>query len=280
MTTLVQQIIIESLGVKPKINAKDTSNRLVRFLAHYLRETGLDTYVLGVSGGVDSTVAARLAQLAVQQNRMSGYDCKFIAVRLPYGQQADEADAQKALAFIDADEVKTINIKESSLSMIREVGAQQDGQFFKDAAHEDFVLGNIKARQRMIAQYAIAGATRGLVIGTDHAAEAVMGFFTKFGDGAADICPLSGLTKSQVREIGAYLGAPNELVNKAPTADLENLNPGKLDEDAYGVSYAVIDAYLRGEVIDEKDAEIIFNAYADTQHKRALPVTVAEFDDL
>lgn len=280
MTTLVQQIIIESLGVKPKINAKDTSNRLVRFLAHYLRQTNLNTYVLGVSGGVDSTVAARLAQLAVQQNRMSGYDCKFIAVRLPYGQQADEVDAQKALAFIDADEVKTINIKESSLSMIREVGAQQDGQFFKDAAHEDFVLGNIKARQRMIAQYAIAGATRGLVIGTDHAAEAVMGFFTKFGDGAADICPLSGLTKSQVREIGAYLGAPNELVNKAPTADLENLNPGKLDEDAYGVTYEVIDAYLRGEVIDEKDAEIIFNAYADTQHKRALPVTPAEFDDL
>lgn len=277
MTTLVQQIIIESLGVKPKINAKDTSNRLVRFLAHYLRQTNLNTYVLGVSGGVDSTVAARLAQLAVQQNRMSGYDCKFIAVRLPYGQQADEADAQKALAFIDADETKTINIKAASDAMLSQVG---DALLFVDVAHEDFVLGNIKARQRMIAQYAIAGATRGLVIGTDHAAEAVMGFFTKFGDGAADICPLSGLTKSQVREIGAYLGAPNELVNKAPTADLENLNPGKLDEDAYGVTYEVIDAYLRGEVIDEKDAEIIFNAYADTQHKRALPVTPAEFDDL
>lgn len=277
MTTLVQQIIIESLGVKPKINAKDTSNRLVRFLAHYLRQTNLNTYVLGVSGGVDSTVAARLAQLAVQQNRMSGYDCKFIAVRLPYGQQADEADAQKALAFIDADETKTINIKAASDAMLSQVG---DALLFVDVAHEDFVLGNIKARQRMIAQYAIAGATRGLVIGTDHAAEAVMGFFTKFGDGAADICPLSGLTKSQVREIGAYLGAPNELVNKAPTADLENLNPGKLDEDAYGVTYEVIDAYLRGEVIDEKDTEIIFNAYADTQHKRALPVTPAEFDDL
>jgi NAD+ synthase len=280
MTTLIQEIIIETLGVKPSINAKDTANKLVRFLAQYLRKSGLDTYVLGVSGGVDSTVAARLAQLAVQQNRMSGYDCKFIAVRLPYGVQRDEGDAQRALKFIDPDETKTINIRAASDAMLSEVSAQQDGQFFKDAAHEDFVLGNIKARQRMIAQYAIAGATKGCVIGTDHAAEAVMGFFTKFGDGAADICPLAGLTKGQVREIGAYLGAPSELVNKPPTADLENLNPGKLDEEAYGVSYDTINAYLRGEVIDAKDEEIIFNAYANTQHKRALPVTPAEFDDL
>ena len=99
-----------------------------------------------------------------------------------------------------------------------------------DAGREDFLLGNIKARQRMIAQFAIAGAARGLVIGTDHAAEALMGFFTKYGDGAADILPLSGLNKRRVRALAAHLGAPPELVGKVPTADLENLaaaSPGR-----------------------------------------------------
>jgi NAD+ synthase len=85
---------------------------------------------------------------------------------------------------------------------------------FRDHAHEDLVLGNIKARQRMVAQYAVAGAVRGLVIGTDHAADAVMGFFTKFGDGAADILPLAGLLKRRIRAMAKMLGAPDERVFK------------------------------------------------------------------
>src|SRR5512142_3273905 len=88
-----------------------------------------------------------------------------------------------------------------------------------------FHLGNVKARQRMIAQYALAGATRGLVIGTDHAAEALTGFYTKFGDGAADILPLSGLNKRRVRALAQHLGAPEQLVFKTPTADLESDAP-------------------------------------------------------
>lgn len=81
----------------------------------------------------------------------------------------------------------------------------------------------------MVAQYAMANARNGLVIGTDHAAEAVMGFFTKFGDGACDLAPLSGLVKGQVRALASRLGAPESLVNKVPTADLEELQPGKPD---------------------------------------------------
>ncbi len=97
----------------------------------------------------------------------------------------------------------------------------------------DFVLGNTKARMRMVAQYTIAGASGGLVIGTDHAAEAVMGFFTKFGDGACDLAPLSGLVKNQVRAIARHFGAPESLVEKVPTADLEDLSPGKPDEASH-----------------------------------------------
>ena len=117
---------------------------------------------------------------------------------------------------------------------------------FRDAGHQDFVMGNIKARQRMIAQYAIAGAIDGLVVGTDQAAEALMGFFTKFGDGAADITPLTGLSKRRVRAMARLLGAPEDLVMKVPTADLESLAPLRPDEDAYGVTYEQIDDFLEG----------------------------------
>ncbi|MFW8641992.1 NAD(+) synthase [Rhizobium beringeri] len=110
-----------------------------------------------------------------------------------------------------------------------------------------FHLGNIKARQRMIAQYALAGSTRGLVIGTDQAAaEALMGVLHQFGDGAADILPLAGLTKRRVRAIAEHMGAPWELVFKVPTADLESDAPLRPDEEVYGVTYDDIDDFLRG----------------------------------
>lgn len=118
-----------------------------------------------------------------------------------------------------------------------------------DAARQNFVLGNVKARLRMVAQYAIANARGGLVIGTDHAAEAVMGFFTQFGDGACDLAPIAGLVKGQVRALGAHLAAPGHLVLKLPTADLEELRPGRPDEDAHGVSYADINAFLHGREV-------------------------------
>jgi NAD+ synthase len=115
-----------------------------------------------------------------------------------------------------------------------------------DDFQEDFVLGNIKARQRMIAQYAIAGTRVGAVIGTDHAAESLMGFFTKFGDGAADILPLSYLTKRRVRALAQALGASPRLVTKMPAADLESLTPQKPDEESYGISYEDFDDFLEG----------------------------------
>ena len=98
----------------------------------------------------------------------------------------------------------------------------------------------------MVAQYAVAGAARGLVVGTDHAAEAVTGFFTKHGDGAADVVPLNGLTKRRVRATAEALGAPGPIVRKIPTADLESLRPGRPDEEAFGFTYDDIDDFLEG----------------------------------
>jgi NAD+ synthase len=140
------------------------------------------------------------------------------------------------------------------------------------SAEQDFLLGNVKARQRMVAQYAIAGANAGLVIGTDHAAEALMGFFTKFGDGAADVVPLSGLTKRRVRALAQAMGAPEALVFKTPTADLETLKPLRPDEDAFGVSYEQIDDFLEGRTVDKAAAETMVAAFRHTAHKRALPL--------
>lgn len=240
------------------------------FIKDCLRHSGLKTLVLGISGGVDSTTAGRLAQLSVEELRTeSGDDAyRFIAVRLPHGVQHDEADARAAMTFVGADEEQTVNIADSVLGLASQIPTLEE----LAPARRDFVLGNVKARIRMVAQFTIANARNGLVIGTDHAAEAVMGFFTKFGDGACDLAPLSGLVKGQVRAIAAELGAPLSLVQKVPTADLEELNPGKPDEDAHGVSYAQIDAFLHGQVVNDAAYQTIVRTYDASQHKRDLPL--------
>lgn len=266
-----QADIISALGVASTFDAANETERRISFLADYMRASAARTYVLGISGGVDSLTAALMAQRAVEQLRNHGHQATLIAMRLPYGVQADEADAQKALKVIRPDRIVTVNIKPAADAMLDEV-RREAGDLF-EAARSDFHHGNIKARERMIAQYALAGSVGGLVIGTDHAAEALMGFFTKFGDGAADILPLSGLNKRRVRAVASYLGAPNELVYKTPTADLETNAPLRPDEDAYGVTYDEIDDFLEGRAVAEPSRERILAVYQRSAHKRALPVT-------
>ena len=244
-------------------------DRRVAFIQQCLRDSGLKTLVLGISGGVDSTTAGLLAQRAVEGMREAGEgdDYRFIAVRLPYQVQHDEDEAQLAVDSIKPDECHTVNIGAAVQGLTRATEALDDLAPEK----RDFVVGNTKARMRMVAQYTIANARQGLVIGTDHAAEAVMGFFTKFGDGACDLTPLAGLVKHQVRELAAALGAPEQLVKKVPTADLEELSPGKPDEDAHGVSYQNIDAFLQGRAVPDEAARIIIDTYDKSAHKRQLP---------
>lgn len=265
----LQQEIAKDLQVPDSFDAQQEIERRVAFLTERLTSTGLRCLVLGISGGVDSTTAGRLCQLAVERARAAGHDATFYAMRLPYGVQADEHDAQLALGFIQPDQVLTVDVKPTSDAALAAVLAS--GVAFRDDHHQDFVQGNIKARERMIAQYAVAGAQDGLVVGTDHAAEAVSGFFTKFGDGAADVVPLTGLTKRRVRAVAEALGAPAELVRKVPTADLETLDPGKADEDALGVTYDDIDDFLEGKPVAEETFEKIVRRYRLTAHKRELP---------
>ncbi|MGR5785685.1 ammonia-dependent NAD(+) synthetase [Streptococcus pneumoniae] len=269
----LQETIIQELGVKPVIDAQEEIRRSIDFLKRYLKKHPfLKTFVLGISGGQDSTLTGRLAQLAMEELRAETGDdsYKFIAVRLPYGVQADEADAQKALAFIQPDVSLVVNIKESADAMTAAVEAT-------GSPVSDFNKGNIKARCRMSAQYALAGSHSGAVIGTDHAAENITGFFTKFGDGGADILPLYRLNKRQGKQLLQKLGAEPALYEKIPTADLEEDKPGLADEVALGVTYAEIDDYLEGKTISPEAQATIENWWHKGQHKRHLPITV--FDD-
>ena len=266
----LQEDIIAQLGVKPVIDPQEEIRRSIDFLKDYLQKHPfLKTFVLGISGGQDSTLAGRLAQLAMEEMRSETGDAsyQFVAVRLPYGIQADEADAQKALAFIQPDVSLVVNIKESVDAMERAVEVTGTDV-------SDFNKGNIKARSRMIAQYALAGAYSGAVIGTDHAAENITGFFTKFGDGGADILPLYRLNKRQGKQLLQALGADPALYEKVPIADLEEEKPGIADEVALGVTYAEIDDYLEGKSISPEAQATIESWWHKGQHKRHLPITV------
>lgn len=263
-----QAQIISELNVRPSVDPATEVRSRIEFLRDYLTATGAGGLVLGISGGQDSSLAGRLCQLAVEEVRSAGGSAEFIAVRLPYLVQKDEEDAQLALDFIRADRELTFNIQRGV------DGFEAEYLDATGAEMTDFTKGNVKARARMIAQYAIAGQHGYLVVGTDHAAEAVTGFFTKFGDGGADLLPLSGLTKRQGRSLLVHLEAPERLYLKAPTADLLDDNPGQTDEANLGLTYQQIDDFLEGLEIDPAVAEAIEQRYLATRHKRAEPVTM------
>jgi NAD+ synthase len=271
MATAKQREIIAALQVKPEIDPAEEVALRIQFVQDYLTNSQRDGLVLSISGGQDSALAGRLCQLAVERLRErrspSAHDYRFIALRLPYGRQQDEEDAQRALRFIAPDQTYTVNIQSAVASAVAA---------FEDATGlpmSDYNKGNQKAQQRMTVHYRVACQFNALVVGTDHAAEAVAGFFTKYGDGGVDLTPLTGLTKGQGRSLLQYLGADARLYTKPPTADLLDVNPGQLDEDELGLGYAIIDAYLEGKEVPPQDARRIEARYEATEHKRRTPVT-------
>ncbi|MET3685043.1 NAD+ synthase [Priestia megaterium] len=270
----LQKQIIEEMHVQKEINPVEEIRRSVDFLKSYMNKYPfLRSFVLGISGGQDSTLTGKLAQLAVNElNEEAGEErYQFIAVRLPYGVQADEADCQDALGFIQPTKSISINVKPAVDAMLSAVEEAADDKV------SDFNKGNVKARERMIAQYTVAGMYSGVVLGTDHSAEAVTGFYTKFGDGGADLVPIFRLNKRQGKQMLKELGCPEHLYMKKPTADLEEDRPQLPDEEALGVTYEQIDDYLEGKDVGEHASNVIEGHFLKTQHKRQLPITV--FDD-
>jgi NAD+ synthase len=270
MGNAIQESIRARLHVKQSILAGDEIQTRVRFLKEYLTYTGAQGYVLGLSGGQDSTLTGKLAQMAIdERNAEHGVKAfQFVAVRLPYDVQKDEVDAQDAIRFIAPTRVVTVNIQPAVDATVE--------QFAKATGEKlsDFHKGNVKARERMKVQYDLAAHYRLLVLGTDHAAEAVTGFFTKHGDGACDVAPIFGLAKRQGKLLLQALGCPAHLYMKKPTADLEDLKPGLPDEEALGLTYEQLDDYLEGKPLTTDASQRIEARYAATAHKRQGPVTL------
>lgn len=269
--------VIEQMRVLPKIDVNYEVERRVNFIKSQLISSGMTVLVLGISGGVDSCTLGRLSQLAVNQlNQEYQKHYQFIAVRLPYNVQADEADAQASIDFIQPSQHIAVNIQPGVDAIDQQTRLALDaaGLLTVNESKCDFVKGNVKARTRMVTQYQVAGLLDGLVLGTDHSAENITGFYTKYGDGACDLAPLFGLNKRQVRQVAEFLGAPRNIIYKAPTADLETLVPQKSDEQALGMSYDQIDDFLEGKVVADNIAEKLVAIFEKTQHKRVPIPTI------
>lgn len=264
--------IIAAMQVQPNIDVSAEIQRRVNFIKTTLANSGTYHLVLGISGGVDSTTCGRLAQLAVEQmnSEQGNTHYKFIAVRLPYNTQQDEADAQTSLQFIQPSESIAVNVQPGADGIHSATLAALDKQGIKPESQDtiDFAKGNVKARTRMAIQYEIAGLLGGLVLGTDHSAENITGFYTKWGDGACDLAPLFGLSKRQVRSLARELGAPEQLIEKTPTADLECDQPQKADEAALGLTYNQIDDFLEGQPVSIEVEQKLIEIYRRTEHKR------------
>jgi len=270
------QDIITAMRVLPKINPADEVRKRVDFIKKQMTQAGFKKLVLGISGGIDSCTCGKLAQLAINELNQTAKETgdqanyQFIAVRLPYNNQKDEDDAQASITFIQPSHHLAVNVAPGADAIHQATTQSLNdlGLLPENAYKVDFSKGNVKARTRMIIQYHIGGMLDGLILGTDHSAENVTGFYTKWGDGACDLIPLFGLSKRQVRQVASYLGAPERIIDKAPTADLEDLNPQLADEEALGLSYDNIDDFLEGRAVSDEIEKRIVQIFMRTQHKR------------
>jgi NAD+ synthase len=262
----LQHDIIARLGVQPEIDVDTEIRKRVDFLKDYVKKSGTNGLLIAISGGIDSAVAAGLCKIATDELTVeAGKEYKTVGVFQPYSAQADiEHSYEVARAFDLKHQIET-NIEEA----VDEIAVEVEYGLKTIGVHQHVSRGgkgNIKARTRMVMQYALAFELNLLVVGTDHASEAITGFFTKYGDGAVDITPLSSLNKRQVRLLAAKLAVPQSVLDKAPTAGLWD---GQTDEDELGITYDDNSSYLEGKQIDPATQEKLEKQYLKTEHKRS-----------
>ena len=240
---------------------KEYLKEIEKFLKDYLNETHQDGYVLGISGGVDSSLCAALAKNAVGKDKLL---CLIIPIA---SLKADEEDALLLAKELDLNYkvVDATNIFNAYVKDLKKLGEEFDKS----------TLGNLKARIRMSILYAFAQKNRYLVIGTDNADERYTGYFTKHGDGAADTLPIAHLLKSEVVAASKLLGISDYLADRVPSAGLFE---GQTDELEMGVSYRDLDAFLLGKDIDEATKKRIIHLHAISEHKRNEIPTPKQFE--
>ena len=238
--------------------------QIIDFVERYLEKSGAKGIVLGISGGIDSFLVGSLCAIACANTNR-----KMYLVLLPNGEQADIEDARacaKRIMEINPKAVcDTVSIAGGYRGAIGDLKGAQG--FEKDV----YTLGNLQPRLRMLYQYALAKGM--LVAGTDHATEAITGFYTKFGDGGSDLNPIQELVKDDIYAMSKTLGAPEAVILKQPAA---GLGISVTDEDELGLKYADICAYLKGNKIADDVREKLEAAYGRSAHKRALPASLKD----
>jgi NAD+ synthase len=245
-------------------------DRVVSFLRERLSSSGLDRYVIGISGGLDSTVALHLAVETVGADSVTG-------IVLPDHPSAPEnmQDARDLCETVD------IEWREANIASL--VADYTDRMPYEV---DTLSLGNLRARTRMVFLYLEANVHDGLVVGPDNRSEYLLGYFTKFGDGAADIRPLGDLYKTEVYDLAEHIGVDEKFIEKTPTAELW---AGQTDEGEIGVEYEDIDPFLRAYVdddegvegaaetagVDMETAERLAELVDGSAHKRDVPPTAS-----
>lgn len=219
------------------------------FLKDYLENSGCKSYILGLSGGVDSSLVAALARKAVGKDKLFCYSIDIDS------NPKDIEDAKRVAKQLDVN-LKVVHLSDTYHSYLKDL----DGEDFQRLSKS-----NLKVRMRMCALFAYAQEHSGLVLGTDNWDERYVGYFTKYGDGAADLLPIVHLTKQEVRESSKILGISEDLYNRVPTAGLFE---GQTDEGEMGVSYKDLDDYLLGKEVNSAAKARIEHLHKISEHKR------------
>jgi len=242
------------------MNAGELAEKLVSWLRDKVLAGGCKGVVLGMSGGVDSSVMAVLCQRAFPQS--------MLGVLMPCYSSPEDEEHALAVASKFSIPTKTV-VLDSVFDTLLKVLPEDS----VDPAASQLAKANLKVRLRMLTLYYFANQLKYMVVGSSNKSELSVGYFTKYGDGGVDILPLGNLVKGQVRELASFLGIPQEIMNKPPSAGLW---PGQTDEGDLGFSYDELDRYLvSGQASDEVRGRIE-SMMAAGSHKR-LPPTVPTF---
>ncbi|TCT27114.1 NAD+ synthase [Melghiribacillus thermohalophilus] len=240
--------------------------KLTEWLKQQVQQSGTNGLLVGISGGIDSAVVAHLIKRAMPE--------RSLGVIMPCkSHPKDEEHARLVVEHSGIDSIK-VDLTEAHQVLFETIKKKlkQKGEW--NGEQERLGDANLRARLRMSTLYTVAANYKYLVVGTDNAAEWYTGYFTKYGDGGVDLVPLVHYTKGEVRKLAKELGVPDVIIEKAPSAGLWE---GQTDENEMGTTYDMIDRYLRGESIPDRDRAIIEQMHKRTEHKRQLAIAPPDF---
>jgi len=271
-------IVAESAPLDLRLSEDElesTRTHLTTFIEDIVDRAGADGAVLGLSGGIDSTLTAHLAVEALGADRVHG-----LVMPSDVNAADNMSDAERVARDLGI-EYDVIDIGPIFDAFVEAFpGDTTDERIETDPLRT--AAGNVRVRIRAVLDYFVANAENRVVLGTGNRSEALTGYFTKYGDGAVDCHPIGNLYKQQVRQLAAHLGVPEELVTKTPSAEMWS---GQTDEEEMGLDYDTLDAVLALHIdgplstaatvrhlgVTEAQVERVVDLYEQSAHKRAMP---------